>query len=180
LDIVVSSSGYAAPNGPAGYVTMVVELARKRKCRLTLDSIASRYWPSFNTPRLSNRLCNGISLSDEATLRCFQRPIGGRHLSFILRTPMTKLSKTLIAATAFAAIATSAFSQAPMEFKSGMAHVYVGGKMSGITIAPSEKNHEAMMKNATKVPNNTVFFMNNGQLYSTSGMLDPTGNFYLP
>ena len=43
-----------------------------------------------------------------------------------------------------------------------------------------EKNHEAMMKNATKVPNNTVFFMDNGQLYSTSGMLDPTGNFYLP
>jgi hypothetical protein len=93
---------------------------------------------------------------------------------------MTKLSKTLIAATAFAAIATTAFSQAPMEFKSGMAHVYAGGKMSGITIAPSEKNHEAMMKHATKVPNNTVFFMNNGQLYSTSGMLDPTGNFYLP
>jgi hypothetical protein len=109
-----------------------------------------------------------------------QRPIGGRHLSFIPRTPMTTLSKTLIAATAFAAIATSAFSQAPMEFKSGMAHVYVGGKMSGITIAPGEKNHEAMMKNATKVPNNTVFFMNNGQLYSTSGMLDPTGNFYIP
>ena len=94
--------------------------------------------------------------------------------------PMTTLSKTLIAAAAFAAIATSAFSQAPMEFKSGMAHVYVGGKMSGITIAPGEKNHEAMMKHATKVPNNTVFFMNNGQLYSTSGMLDPTGNFYIP
>ena len=49
-----------------------------------------------------------------------------------------------------------------------------------MTMAPGEKNHEAMMKNATKVPNNTVFFMNNGQLYSTSGMLDPTGNFYLP
>ena len=93
---------------------------------------------------------------------------------------MTTLSKTLIAAAAFAAIATSAFSQAPMEFKSGMAHVYVGGKMSGITIAPGEKNHEAMMKHATKVPNNTVFFMNHGQLYSTSGMLDPTGNFYIP
>ena len=93
---------------------------------------------------------------------------------------MTTLSKTLIAAAAFAAIATSAFSQAPMEFKSGMAHVYVGGKMSGITIAPGEKNHEAMMKHATKVPNNTVFFMEKGQLYSASGMLDPTGNFYLP
>jgi hypothetical protein len=25
-----------------------------------------------------------------------------------------------------------------------------------------------------------VFFMNNGQLYSASGMLDPTGNFYIP
>ena len=24
------------------------------------------------------------------------------------------------------------------------------------------------------------FFMDKGQLYSTSGMLDPTGNFYLP
>ena len=93
---------------------------------------------------------------------------------------MTKLSRTLIAAAAFAAIATAAFSQAPMEFKSGMAHVYAGGKMSGITIVPSEKNHEAMMKHATKVPNNTVFFMNNGELYSTSGALDPTGNFYRP
>ena len=93
---------------------------------------------------------------------------------------MTKLSRTLIAAAAFAAIATTAFSQAPMEFKSGMAHVYAGGKMSGITLVPSEKNHEAMMKHATKVPNNTVFLMNNGQLYSTSGMLDATGNFYIP
>ena len=93
---------------------------------------------------------------------------------------MTKLSKTLIAAAALAAVATTAYSQAAMEFKSGMAHVYTGGKMSAMAMAPGEKNHEAMMKNATKVPNNTVFFMNNGQLYSTSGMLDPTGNFYLP
>ena len=38
----------------------------------------------------------------------------------------------------------------------------------------------AMMRHATKVPNNTVFFMSNGQLYSTSGTLDPTGNFYRP
>ena len=53
-------------------------------------------------------------------------------------------------------------------------------KCPAITMAAGEKNHDAMMKNATKVPNNTVFFMNNGQLYSTSGMLDPTGNFYLP
>jgi hypothetical protein len=93
---------------------------------------------------------------------------------------MTKLSKTLIAAAALAAVATTAYSQAAMEFKSGMAHVYTGGKMSAMAMAPGEKNHEAMMKHATKVPNNTVFFMNNGQLYSASGMLDPTGNFYIP
>ncbi len=49
-----------------------------------------------------------------------------------------------------------------------------------MAMAAGPKNHEAMMKHATKVPNNTVFFMNNGQLYSISGMLDPTGNFYLP
>lgn len=93
---------------------------------------------------------------------------------------MNTLSKSLVAAAAVAAIATSAYSQAPMEFKPGMAHVYIGGKMSGITLAPGEKNHEAMMRHATKVPDNTVFFMSNGQLYSTHGMLDPTGNFYLP
>jgi hypothetical protein len=52
--------------------------------------------------------------------------------------------------------------------------------MSAMAMAASPKNHDAMMKNAKKVPNNTVFFMDKGQLYSTSGMLDPTGNFYLP
>ena len=94
---------------------------------------------------------------------------------------MTALSKTLIAAAALAAIATSAFSQGPMEFKSGIAYVYAGpGKMSAMAMAAGEKNHEAMMKHATKVPNNTVLFMDNGQLYSTSGTLDPTGNFYRP
>ena len=36
------------------------------------------------------------------------------------------------------------------------------------------------MKSAKKVPNNTVFFMDKGELYSTSGTLDPTGNFYRP
>jgi len=51
---------------------------------------------------------------------------------------MNTLSKALVAAAAFAAIATSAFSQVP------------------------------------------VFLMDNGALYSTSGTLDPTGNFYRP
>ena len=81
---------------------------------------------------------------------------------------MTTLSKTLIAAATLAAIATSAFSQVPWEFNPGMAYMYSGpGKMTAMAMASGEKNHEAMMKHATKVPNN-------------SGTLDPTGNFYRP
>ena len=91
---------------------------------------------------------------------------------------MTKLTKTLIAAAAFAAVATTAFSQVPWEINPGMAYMYAGpGKMSAMAMAATEKNHEAMMKHATKVPNNTIFFMDNGTLYSASGTLDPTGNF---
>lgn len=88
-------------------------------------------------------------------------------------------TKTLIAAAVFAAIATTAFSQVPWEFNAGMAYMYAGpGKMSAMAMASVPKNHEAMMKNATKVPSNTMFFMDNGQLYSVQGTLDPTGNFY--
>ena len=94
---------------------------------------------------------------------------------------MTTLSKTVIAAAAFVAIATSAFSQVAWEFNPGMVYMYAGpGKMSATAMASGEKNHDAMMRHATKVPGNTVFFMNNGELYSTSGTLDPTGNFYRP
>ncbi len=94
---------------------------------------------------------------------------------------MTTLSKTLIAAAALAAMATSAFSQVPWEFNPGIAYMYSGpGKMTAMAMASGERNHEAMMKNATKVPANTVLFMDNGQLYSASGTLDPTGNFYRP
>ena len=94
---------------------------------------------------------------------------------------MTTLWKTLMAAAAFAAIATSAFSQVPWEFNPGMAYMYSGpGKMMAMAMASGAKNYETMMKHATKVPNNTVFFMDQGQLYSTSGTLDPTGNFYRP
>ena len=93
---------------------------------------------------------------------------------------MTKFSKTLILAAGLAAIATSAVSQTPWEMKSGMAYMYAGpGKMSAMAMAASPKNHDAMMRNAVKVPNNTVFFMDSGQLYSASGMLDATGNFHL-
>jgi hypothetical protein len=95
---------------------------------------------------------------------------------------MKTVSKTLIAAAAFAAVATTtAFSQAAWDFKSGMGYMYGGpGKMSAMAMAATPKNHDAMMKNAKKVPENTVFFMDKGQLYSASGMLDPTGNFYIP
>jgi hypothetical protein len=34
--------------------------------------------------------------------------------------------------------------------------------MTAMAMASGAKNHEAMMKNATKVPNNTVFFMDGG------------------
>ena len=94
---------------------------------------------------------------------------------------MTTLSKTLIAAAAFAAIATIGLLAGSLGIQPGMAYMYTGpGKMSAMAMAATPKNHDAMMKNAKKVPNNTVFFMDKGQLYSTSGMLDPTGNFYLP
>jgi hypothetical protein len=96
-------------------------------------------------------------------------------------SPMITRTKTLIAAAAFAALATSAFAQVPWEFNPGMAYMYSGpGKMSAMAMAASPKNHDTMMKKATKVPANTMFFMDNGQLYSVSGTLDPTGNFYRP
>jgi len=92
---------------------------------------------------------------------------------------MTPLSKTLVAAAALAAMATSAFSQVPWEFNPGMAYMYSGpGKMTAM--ASGAKNHDAMMKAAKKVPNGTVFFMDGGQMYMVSGTLDPTGNFYRP
>jgi len=93
---------------------------------------------------------------------------------------MTKLPKLLISA-AIAAAATSAFANptSTWEFKPGMAYMYAGpGKMSAMSMAASETNHATMMKHAMKVPANTIFFMDNGELYSVSGTLDPTGNFY--
>jgi hypothetical protein len=94
---------------------------------------------------------------------------------------MTPLSKTLVAAAALAAMATSAFSQVPWEFNPGMAYMYSGpGKMTAMVMASTSKNHEATMKDAKRVPENTVFFMDGGQLFSVSGTLDPTGNFYRP
>ncbi len=93
---------------------------------------------------------------------------------------MKSLSKTLIAAAAFASMATAAFSQVATEFNPGMAIMFSGGKMMQMSIVSGSKNHDAMMKGARKAPNNTVFFMSGGQMYMVSGTLDPTGNFYRP
>jgi len=90
------------------------------------------------------------------------------------------LTRTLIAAAAFTTVATSAFSQAAWDFHRGMAYIYGGpGKMAAMAMASGEKNHEAMMKHATKVPNQTIFFMDNGQMYYVPGRIDPTGNFFV-
>jgi hypothetical protein len=48
-----------------------------------------------------------------------------------------------------------------------------------MAMAATEKNHESMMKHATKVPNNTIFFMDNGTLYSAAGSFDP-GGYHIP
>ena len=48
--------------------------ATDMKCELALNSIAAGYWP-LDTPRLSNRLGNGISNVGQSGLRWGQRPI---------------------------------------------------------------------------------------------------------
>jgi hypothetical protein len=90
------------------------------------------------------------------------------------------LTRTFIVAAAFATVATSAFSQAAWDFHPGMAYIYGGpGKMAAMAMASDEKNHQTMMMHAKKVPNQTVFFMDNGQMYYVSGRIDPTDNFFV-
>ena len=87
---------------------------------------------------------------------------------------MTTLTKTFITAAAFAAIAPTAFAQIAWEFGPGIAYTCSGpGKMSAA--AMTGENHKAMMKHAKRVPKNTTVFMDNGELYSLRGALDPTG-----
>jgi len=72
---------------------------------------------------------------------------------------MTTLSKFLLATT-IAIAANSVFAKETWEFKPHMAYVYAGpGKMSAMEMAVSDKNHKAMMEHATRVPDNTIFFM---------------------
>jgi hypothetical protein len=41
--------------------------------------------------------------------------------------------------------------------------------------AMTGENHKAVMKHAKRVRKNTTLFINNGELYSLCGALDPTG-----
>jgi hypothetical protein len=160
----------------AGCGRSVFEALPVLKCPFALGAIAQRY---ADRRRLSNRSWIGISACAASAVRWKGARLAGVHVN-PEEYLMTKLSKTLVVTAAFAVIATSAFSQASWDFKAGMAYVYGGpGKMSAMAMAPAERNHDAMMKNAKKVPDNTVFFMDKGTLYSTSGRLDPTGNFYV-
>src|SRR5712692_9394882 len=110
------------------------------KCELALNSIAAGY---------RHRSIHGGYRTDCAT--AFQTPGNPASdgpapdwrasPSIPEETPMITLSKTLIAA-AFAAIATSAFSQVPWEFNPGMAYMYSGpGKMMAMAMASAPKNH---------------------------------------
>jgi hypothetical protein len=93
--------------------------------------------------------------------------LGGVHVN-PKEHPMAGVSKTLIFASALAVIATAALSEAGGP-----------GKMATMGMADAEQNHDAMIRHAAKVPENTLFFMDNGSLYSVSGRLDPTGNFHM-
>ena len=92
---------------------------------------------------------------------------------------MTRSFKAFAAAAVFVVTATAAIAQGGVDFASGMALVYSSGKTSMMQVAQGDRNHQSMMRHATKVPANTVFFMSGGQLWSTHGALDPTGNFYI-
>jgi len=92
---------------------------------------------------------------------------------------MTRMSKVLLTAAALTVITSTAYSQAPFEFNPGTAYVYSGrGGLTAMAMASAPKNHAAMMKTAQKISNNTIFFMQGGQMYMVSGTIDPTGNYY--
>src|SRR5690242_12375503 len=85
--------------------------------------------------------------------------------------------KSIIVTTVFAVFSSQAFSQASWDFKAGTAYIYGRpGHMSAATFG--ESGRSLLMKHATKVPKNTMFFMNNGELYSASGM-DPLSDIHL-
>lgn len=87
---------------------------------------------------------------------------------------MTKLSKPLIAASAFV-IATAAFAQPPRELKSGLADVH--GDTGRMSARASTKTHrETMTKSAKRVPEDTAFFVDHRSPYNSGKR---TGKFYV-
>lgn len=93
---------------------------------------------------------------------------------------MNQMLKTTIVAALFgAAASTAASAQGGFGLAPGMAMVYSAGQTSMVAVAAGETNHKAMMRRATKVSKDTVFFMSDGQLYMAHGRLDPTGNFFI-
>ncbi|CCD98092.1 hypothetical protein [Bradyrhizobium sp. STM 3809] len=93
---------------------------------------------------------------------------------------MSRIFKTMIIAGLLGtAVSMGASAQGGFGLAPGMAMVYSGGQTGMMAVAAGETNHKAMMRRATKVPNDTVFFMSDGQLYMAHGRLDPTGNFYI-
>jgi hypothetical protein len=90
--------------------------------------------------------------------------------------------KTLLAATAMTALASSAFGQAaaptPWELSPDMGYAYeANGKM--FTYKMGTNNAKFLLKGAKKVPNKTLFFLGeNGQLYMRTGpYLEGDGRF---
>ncbi|MGY4310085.1 hypothetical protein ACVIJ6_007328 [Bradyrhizobium sp. USDA 4369] len=93
---------------------------------------------------------------------------------------MNRTLKTMMIAALFgAAVSTAASAQGGFGLAPGMAMIYSSGQTSMMAVAAGETNHKAMMRRATRVPKDTVFFMSDGQLYMAHGRLDPTGNFYI-
>ena len=90
--------------------------------------------------------------------------------------------KTLLAATAVSALASSAFAQAaaptPWVLSPDMGYAYeANGKM--FTYKMGTNNAKFLLKGAKKVPNKTLFFLGeNGQLYMRTGpYLEGDGKF---
>ncbi|WP_426612815.1 hypothetical protein [Bradyrhizobium sp. McL0616] len=91
---------------------------------------------------------------------------------------MARPTKLIIATTSLAFISSQALSQACWDFKAGMGYMYRGpGHMTAATFGDTGRS--LLMKHATKVSKNTMFFMENGELYSASGMPDPLSDIHL-
>jgi len=105
------------------------------KYRLALNSIAARYCGramlhGYRTDWATAFLSFRNLASDAVIARLAGVQVYSEEL------PMTTLSKTLIAAAALTAMATSAFPQVPWEFNPGMAYMYSGpGKMTTMAMA---------------------------------------------